>query len=66
MMFSNEAINLLISINTEPKVRLSVQVSNELKKAIIDMANTKKIKPSLYVRSVLVKELELANGGFIK
>jgi hypothetical protein len=66
MMFSNEAINLLISINTEPKVRLSVQVSNELKKAIIDMANTKKIKPSLYVRSVLVKELELANGGVIK
>jgi hypothetical protein len=65
-MFSNEAINLLISINTEPKVRLSVQVSNELKKAIIDMANTKKIKPSLYVRSVLVKELELANGGVIK
>lgn len=64
-MFSREAIDLS-NINTEPKVRLSVQVSNELKKAIIDMANTKNIKPSLYVRSVLVKELELANGGFIK
>jgi hypothetical protein len=64
-MFSREAIDLS-NISTEPKVRLSVQVSNELKKAIIDMANTKKIKPSLYVRSVLVKDLEISNGGFIK
>jgi hypothetical protein len=65
-MFSKEAIDLSNIITEEAKVRLSVQVSNELKRAIIDMANTKKINPSLYVRSVLVKELELANGGFIK
>jgi len=64
-MFSREAIDLS-NISTEAKVRLSVQVSNELKKAIIDMANTKNIKPSLYVRSVLVKELEISNGGVIK
>jgi hypothetical protein len=64
-MFSREIINLS-SISTEPKVRLSVQVSNELKKVIIDKAKALNINPSLYVRTVLVKELELANGGFIK
>lgn len=64
-MFSKEAIDLS-NISTEPKVRLSIQVSNELKKAIIDKAEALNINNSLYVRSVLVQALEISNGGVIK
>lgn len=60
MKFSKEAIDLS-NISTEEKVRLSIQVSNKLKQTIIDKAKALNINPSLFIRSVLVKEL---NSGF--